>query len=239
MKRLVYVFVAVAVILFGGYYQAEAVPIVGTPTFGGTVIDFEGWDEGTLIDTEYSSLGVTFTQDDGGTPMIDNKAFLYAYESGSGDAVLTGSTTGGAPYPTVAGLIAEFETPVARAGAFFSDTGPAGNYTVTAFDSGGSVIESYNIAYGTLPSIQGYGNEDPSCDPSGPWEGTGCGIFIGFDVGSDLIASIQFGPSSGSGDGFAIDDLRFERTAVPEPGTLLLIGSGLVGLGFMRRRFRG
>ncbi|GEM_PF-2876637 len=239
MKRLVYVFVAVAVILFGGYYQAEAVPIVGTPTFGGTVIDFEGWDEGTLIDTEYSSLGVTFTQDDGGTPMIDNKAFIYAYESGSGDAVLTGSTTGGAPYPTVAGLIAEFETPVARAGAFFSDTAPLGDYTVTAFDSLGGVIESYTITYGTLPSIPEFGNEDPSCDSDYPRDGTGCGIFVGFDVGSDLIASIQFGPSSVFADGFAIDDLRFERTAVPEPGTLLLIGSGLVGLGFMRRRFRG
>ncbi|MBE9528313.1 MAG: PEP-CTERM sorting domain-containing protein [Proteobacteria bacterium] len=32
--------------------------------------------------------------------------------------------------------------------------------------------------------------------------------------------------------------LAYETTAVPEPSTLLLLGSGLVGLGFVRRRFK-
>lgn len=37
---------------------------------------------------------------------------------------------------------------------------------------------------------------------------------------------------------FAIDDLSFERNAVPEPGTLALFGLGLLGMGVTRRRLQ-
>lgn len=234
MKRLWYVVTSLALVL-GVAFQAHAVPIVGSPLFAGTVIDFEGQVEGTLINTQYS--GVTFTQNDSGTPMIDNMDFLYAYESGSGEGVLTGSTTGGAPFPTVAGIIGVFDSPVAKAGAFFSDTVPLGDYTITAYDSSSAVIESYTLAYGSsvLPTT----SNDPTCDASFPWSGTGCGVFIGFDVGSNMIKSIQFGPSSAYGDAFAIDDFRYASASVPEPSSLLLLGSGLAGLGLWgRKRFK-
>ncbi len=65
------------------------------PTLTGPAIDFEGFVEGTLIDTQFA--GVTFGQDDGGRPQIDNSPFLFGYIQSSGEAVLTGSTEGGAP----------------------------------------------------------------------------------------------------------------------------------------------
>src|SRR4051794_3237025 len=71
-----------------------------------TVIDFEGQAEGALISTQYASSGVTFGQPDGGRPMIDNDPFLFFYTASSGNGVLTGSTEGGAPFPTVAAMTA-------------------------------------------------------------------------------------------------------------------------------------
>lgn len=232
-----YVVFAVAVVLLGTANLQAAPIFVGgpspVPTFGGTVIDFEGVATGTLINTQYAAQGVSFfIQDDGGDPMIDNKSFLFAYESSSGNGVLTGSTDGGAAFPTVAGLIASFAMPVARAGAFFSDTSPLGNYTITAFDTGGGVLESFVVLASSLPHLG-----DAGVDGSAPWDGTGGGVFVGFEFASNVIGSIQFGPSAASGDAFAIDDLRFEKAGVPEPSTVILWSLGGIALiGFGRRR---
>jgi hypothetical protein len=187
------------------------------PPFAGTTIDFEGFAESTLIAAQYAGSGVTFTQDDGGTPMIDNKSLLFAYETGSGVGVLTGSATGGST-ETTAGLVADFSPPVSKAGAFMSDTAPLGSYTVTIFDSGGVVIDTVVLVAADFPSIPGYPSPDPSCDSSPPFDGTGCGVWVGFDTGTNNIARIQIGRSTASGDAFAIDDLVFAEAAeVLEP----------------------
>jgi hypothetical protein len=186
------------------------------PPFTGTTIDFEGFSEGTLINLQFIDLGVTFTQHDGGMPMIDNKPFLFAYESGSGGAVLTGSTTGGAPFPTVAGLVVEFSQPVTRVGAFLSDTAPLGDNPVIIFDEMGSIIDRITVSSSDFPTIPGFPGPNEICDQSSPLEGTGCGVFVGFDVGSSIIRKIQFGPSTAFGDAFAIDNLIFTAGGPPE-----------------------
>ena len=234
MKRKVFAIVA---ILGLSVAPAFAAPIfVGGPgpvaPFTGTVIDFEGLADGAAV----AALGgVTFSQDDGGTPMIDNSPFLFAYDSSSGRGVLTGSTSGGAPFPTVAGLVASFATGMTDVGAFMSDTAPLGSYTVTAFGFGGGVLESQVIAAASFPSIPGFPGFDPSCDASSPFtSGAACGVFVGFSRPSADIFSIQCGPSAAFGDAFAIDDLTFR--GVPEPGTLALLALGLAGAGIARRR---
>jgi uncharacterized protein involved in exopolysaccharide biosynthesis len=51
-----------------------------------------------------------------------------------------------------------------------------------------------------------------------PAAGTGCGVWVGFDTGTNNIARIQIGRSTASGDAFAIDDLVFAEAAeVLEP----------------------
>lgn len=61
------------------------------------------------------------------------------------------------------------------------------------------------------------------------------GSFAGIEFlsGFDRIVIDTFGPINGA---FALDDFRFEGSAVPEPGTLAILGLGLAGLAATRRR---
>ena len=93
--------VALAAALSFGAAAVSASPIVvfgpsPVAPFAGTVIDFEGFAEGTVISNQYAGLGVTFKQDDGGTPIIDDLPPLFGFGPGSGVGMLTGSTNGGA-----------------------------------------------------------------------------------------------------------------------------------------------
>jgi len=72
--------------------------------------------------------------------------------------------------------------------------------------------------------------------------------FLGLvtDDGSEKIAGLQFSIVGPEPAGFAIDNVRFGRTGqvvvppnpIPEPTTMLLLGSGLLGLPAMIRRKR-
>lgn len=221
----------VVMLALGGFAAAPAFAdavIGGTGISGATVIDFEGHAEGTLIDTEYSGVGVDFfTQDDGGTPMIDNLPQLFGYGPTSGVGVLTGSTSGGAAFPTTAGMIAEFSSPQAQAGAMFSDTAPLGDYTISAYGAGGALLESFTLLAADIPS--------PSLFPGSADAGNG--IYVGFQFDSAVIESIQFGPSASSGDAFAIDDFQFSAEPIPAPGAALLALIGMPVVGWVRRRF--
>ncbi|NOT01927.1 MAG: hypothetical protein HOP29_15035 [Phycisphaerales bacterium] len=221
----------VMILALGGLVAAPAMADGvkgGTGIAGATVIDFEGYAEGTLIDDEYTGVGVDFfTQDDGGTPMIDELPQLFGYGPTSGVNVLTGSTTGGAAFPTTAGMIAEFASPQAQAGAMFSDTAPLGDYTISAYGAGGVLLESFTLLSSEIPS--------PSFFP--PSADAGNGIYVGFQFNSAVIESIQFGPSGSSGDAFAIDDFQFSAEPVPAPGAALLALIGMPVVGWVRRRF--
>jgi len=69
--------------------------------------------------------------------------------------------------------------------------------------------------------------------------GDGSAIYLGIYSGTP-INSVTFSILSAAGDpnDFAIDQMTLGGSPTPEPSTLLMLGSGLVGLaGFVRRKF--
>jgi len=219
------------------------------------LINFETVPGGTpsdalAISNQYQSVyGVTFSWSNGtttGTPFLeatgddqydgflnngnggwDQEATGYVGDLGNfflrlGDGDLPGAGTVGA-------LRIDYNSPVSAASAEIWDIDWAGSqgteqWQVQAFNSSGSIV-------GTLTSPLG---DDMNLDGK-PWTWS-------FNLASDQIDHIEisFTGSKTNGIGLAFDNFETGTAAVPIPGAVWLLGSGLLGLlGVRRRRLDG
>ena len=126
----------------------------------------------------------------------------------------------------------------------------SGNYVaLNLFEASASVSDglfNFNNAYftgawndGLSIQIQGWNGANLLYDQTIVVSAFGPNLFNANYVGIDLLTFDSFGgtpqPWGGSGTHFAMDNFDY-TLGVPEPSTLLLLGTGLVMVGLKRRR---
>jgi hypothetical protein len=202
-------------------------------------LDFEGFGTGQIIDDEYfASDGVTISANN--LSAGPDVAIIFDSNNPSGgDTDLGAPFSSGSYYPGNILIIQENHTCDAYFCSDPDDEGsrPAGIFTI-----------EFNapVLLGSIDFFDIETAEDGETANNRIWLYGGGGLLpVDFwtpDTGGDNtwgtayfnVADVTRIEIHMGGSG-AIDNINF---AVPEPSTLLLLGSGLAGLGFMRRRFK-
>lgn len=222
MKKYL-VFLSAVLLLFGFSGPANGSPVWFGPTpylssadipanfyQGGSPIGLEDFEDGSL------DFGITVT---GGNPMLIVSPGEFTDSVDGDDGAIDGYGLEGHSYysfPGTTGVTFTFASPVTAAGIVWTD------------GLGGATFEAFGAGMTSLGTIGPVSIADGNF-----FGGTAEDRFFGVQ---DMAGIYAIKLSNDGAGGIEVDHVQFGIASVPEPATMLLLGTGIFGLALVGRK---